>query len=119
MREISHTYEENKLCLRLSGEVDHHSAGELRREADRLICLYRPKEVLLDLSQIDFMDSSGLGLILGRLARSESIGASFAVLDPAPRVERILTMAGSEKIIAVKKTNGKTPEYSLGKDTKK
>ena len=59
------------LKIKLRGEIDHHSALVLREEADSLIYRFRPQEVAIDLSTIEFMDSSGLGLLLGRYQRSE------------------------------------------------
>ena len=64
------------LHAELSGEIDHHSAVSLREEADELIFRIRPKTVVIVLSSIEFMDSSGLGLIMGRYALMQKCGAT-------------------------------------------
>lgn len=98
---IESASEENTLILRLCGEMDHHSAGGLRGEADRLICAERPERVILDLSGIGFMDSSGLGFIMGRYALAREMGARLSVYDPSPATLRIIELAGLRRIIPV------------------
>ena len=93
--------EESTLYLRLSGEMDHHSAGGMRGEADKLICAERPERVVLDLSGIGFMDSSGLGFIMGRYALARELGATLVVYNPSPATQRILGLAGLGRIIPV------------------
>lgn len=92
------------LTLRLTGEIDHHSAVSVREEADRLIYLERPKKLLLDLSGIDFMDSSGLGFIMGRYALVSKLGGDMALLDPNERVSRILSLSALERIIKTERS---------------
>lgn len=95
------------LTLKLTGEIDHHSAVGIREEADRLIYLERPKKLLLDLSGIDFMDSSGLGFIMGRYALVSKLGGSLALLNPNARVSRILSLSALERIIKTERTDEK------------
>ena len=64
--EFSQKAEGDVLSVRIEGEVDHHSAVSLREEVDREILEVRPKRLELDLSGVSFMDSSGIGLIMGR-----------------------------------------------------
>ncbi|MBE6631662.1 MAG: STAS domain-containing protein [Ruminococcaceae bacterium] len=92
------------LYIRLSGDIDHHSASGMREYIDKKIFFYRAKSIVMDLSNVDFMDSSGLGLILGRYARACEIGASFKVCDPNPAAEKILSLAGTGKMIEIYKT---------------
>ena len=54
------------LCIRLFGELDHHSADELRNQAVQAIEKYDIRHIILNLEHLSFMDSSGLGVILGR-----------------------------------------------------
>lgn len=93
------------LCLRLSGEMDHHSAAGLRGEADKAICAERPRRVVLELSGIGFMDSSGLGFIMGRYALARDLGATLTIRDPSPATQRILDLAGLRRIIPVEQQN--------------
>ncbi|MBQ8431629.1 MAG: anti-sigma factor antagonist [Clostridia bacterium] len=95
------------LVIRVGGEIDHHSAVAVRAGIDEQILEARPGRVLLELSRVDFMDSSGLGLIMGRFALVSKYGGKFAVLDPSPAVLKILRLAGMDRMITVLKTKDK------------
>ena len=104
---LTYASEDGILTLKLTGEIDHHSAVGLREEADRLIYLEHPKKLLLDLSGIDFMDSSGLGFIMGRYALVSKLGGTLALLNPNARVSRILSLSALERIIKTERTDKK------------
>lgn len=91
------------LEFKLWGDVDHHNAKVLRKQMDDDIFLYRPKRVELDLSGVDFMDSSGLGLIIGRFNTAAEIGGKLILKRPTKRVEKVLSLAGVERIITIDK----------------
>lgn len=95
------------MIVHVKGEIDHHSAVLVRTGIDSEITLKRPKRVLLELSLVDFMDSSGLGLIMGRYALTKQYGGELAVLDPSPAVVKIMKLAGMERMIPIKKTKEK------------
>ena len=81
--------------------MDHHAVKDTRREVDELIVRNRPETLLLDLSRIDFMDSSGLGFVLGRLRKMNELKGTVTVVNPARRVEEMLRMAGAEKLVKI------------------
>lgn len=91
----------NSMYFTILGDIDHHSAKDVKKLIDSEIFINRPDTVYLDLSQVDFMDSSGLGLILGRYRLSTELGISFKVLNPTERVMKILSLAGCEKILTI------------------
>lgn len=95
-------YENHVLKVKIRGDIDHHSAKGIRESIDSAIFSKRPSMVVLDLSVVEFMDSSGLGLIMGRYANSIEIGASFLIFKPCQRVKKILELAGMERIIEIK-----------------
>ena len=92
------------LEIKLSGEIDHHSAVGVRSDIDELIFFARPQKTVLDLSKISFMDSSGLGLIMGRYSLMKEFGGSLALRSPTEAVMKILTLAGMDKVIKIEKT---------------
>jgi stage II sporulation protein AA (anti-sigma F factor antagonist) len=94
------------LKIKLRGEIDHHSAVAIRTQIDDMIRSKRPQKLNIDMSVIDFMDSSGLGLIMGRYAAMKSIGGELCVTDPSPRVQRIMSLAGMERVINISFTGG-------------
>lgn len=87
----------------LLGEIDHHNAAFLRMRIDKLIHETHPKRLVLDLSSIRFMDSSGLGFIMGRLTLVREMGGDLVVRNPSEGIMRILRLAGMEKIVKIEK----------------
>ena len=92
---------DTELCVILRGEIDHHSAVRIRSEIDSIIYEERPDRLSLDMSEIDFMDSSGLGLIMGRYAAMQKIGGELSLKYPNERIMKILKLAGLERIIKI------------------
>ena len=93
------------LKIKLRGELDHHSAVAIRTQIDDMIKSKRPQKLNIDMSVIDFMDSSGLGLIMGRYAVMKDIGGELCVVNPNPRVQKIMALAGMERVISINYTN--------------
>lgn len=100
----------DKLTIRIPGEIDHHSAKPLREEIDRAIFYHRPQTLVLSLSEVSFMDSSGLGLILGRLTRIKELGGELVIADPNLQVMKILRLAGLERKIRIERSERKTTD---------
>ena len=92
---------DGELCIILHGEIDHHTAVSVRSEIDSIIYEIRPQCVVLDMSEIDFMDSSGLGLIMGRYTLMQKIGGELTLRSPNERIMKILKLAGLERIIKI------------------
>ena len=92
------------LKIKLRGEIDHHSAVAVRSAIDDMIRVKRPQKLMIDMSAVELMDSSGLGLIMGRYAVMKEIGGITVVLDPSPRVEKIMSLAGMERIVKIEYT---------------
>ncbi len=89
------------LMVRLFGEIDHHSAVYMREELDKLIVMERPRRLVLDLSCIEFMDSAGLGLLMGRLRLMREMGGVMALTRPNERILKILRLAGMERFMEI------------------
>ena len=89
----------NGLAVRLTGELDHAAAARLRGELDALIARTGAKRLLLDLSALEFMDSSGVGLIIGRYKRMARRGGSVAVIASNKRVDALFDMAGLYQLV--------------------
>lgn len=89
------------LTVSINGEIDHHNAVKIRQDIDAEIYSVRPKKLVFDLSRVNFMDSSGLGLILGRFASVRDVGGELVVKNPAKSVMKILKLAGAERILKI------------------
>lgn len=77
----------------LTGEIDHHTAQLLRREIDAQVDARLPELLTLDFSGVTFMDSSGVGLILGRSRHVTALGGRLSVQNAPPAVKRMLDIA--------------------------
>ena len=89
----------NELIVRLSGELDHSAATALRQELDALIADSGARRLVLDLRGLQFMDSSGIGLIIGRYKLMRRRGGSVAVFGSDARIDRLFEMAGLYQLV--------------------
>jgi len=101
MENLEFTFERGVLTSKILGDIDHHSAKHVREKIDSYIVGCKPALFFLDLSAVDFMDSSGLGLILGRLNTAQEIGAEMRIYSPSRSVKKILELAGIERLIKI------------------
>ncbi len=96
---LSLIYTDETLIATLRGEIDHHSATPIRERIDNELYLRCPRKLIIDVGEVDFMDSSGLGLIMGRLAKASELKIALAVARPSARTARMLKMAGLDRLI--------------------
>jgi stage II sporulation protein AA (anti-sigma F factor antagonist) len=89
------------LIVRVEGELDMHSADQFRSTVDKALDISGAKKMLLSLKGVSFIDSSGLGAILGRYKQVSIMGGSLLAANLQPQVEKILELAGLLKIIRV------------------
>ena len=82
----------------LSGELDHHAARQLRQQVDLAVERNRPQRLRLDFSDVSFMDSSGIGLIMGRYRLMQLEGGSLSVTGASERLRKVMRMAGLDKL---------------------
>jgi stage II sporulation protein AA (anti-sigma F factor antagonist) len=90
---------EEPLVVGLDGELDLSVADVLREALDTLVAKYPDRDLVLDLAQVTFIDSSGLGVILGRYRRLKARGRTLALTGVGPSVKAILTTAGLGQIL--------------------
>ncbi|MBR6581832.1 MAG: anti-sigma factor antagonist [Ruminococcus sp.] len=85
----------------LSGEIDHHSARSLRTEIDKFVITMQPEKLAMDFTGITFMDSSGIGLIIGRYKLLKECGGQLEIRGPQPYIRRVLKLSGIERIVKI------------------
>ena len=100
------------LCIQITEEIDHHSSEKIRTRTDFEIQKYIPKKLMLDFENVNFMDSAGIGLILGRYKMMKMFNGQMEIKKVCPSVKKVLDMAGVTKIIPITeeiggKENGK------------
>ncbi len=89
------------VTVRITGELDHCSAQPIRRELDGLIADPGVKKLILDLKDMPFMDSSGIGVILGRYRALSQRGGKVAVANMNPQVKKVFLISGMDQIIQI------------------
>lgn len=88
------------LYLKLSGEIDEHNAARARLSADRFVDDYADSErAVVDLSEVSFMDSTGIGFLIGRYKKFNRYGIPMYVTNPSMATDRILSMSGVYTLI--------------------
>ncbi len=84
----------SSVTLAVTGEVDVSNASELRAQADAVLADGFTGELVVDLSQVPYIDSTGIGVLVGAAHRAQEAGASLAVANPQKNVERVLGLLG-------------------------
>jgi stage II sporulation protein AA (anti-sigma F factor antagonist) len=98
---MSFSYEvrNRSIIVSLEKEIDHHNAKEIIRKLDRLIELNNIKTLVLDFSDVTFMDSSGIGVILGRYKNMKNMGGEIGIVNVNEHVNKLLKLSGIYRII--------------------
>ena len=89
--------EPRKLTAMLSGELDHHHAKEIREAIDFAVREQLPKTLILDFGHVTFMDSSGIGLIMGRSRLLEETGGTLEIHNPPQQIRKVLRLSGADR----------------------
>lgn len=88
----------------IAGELDHCTASQIRRQLDELLLDPGITSLCLDLSGLTFMDSSGIGVLLGRLRVLQQRGGTLSVKNMQPPIEKLFMLSGLNRVIAIQKT---------------
>ena len=89
------------LTVYVPEELDHHYAEQIRVESDRILARQNIRQIVFDFRRTAFMDSSGIGVIMGRYRNISLLGGSVKAVNVGEQVERILRISGICKVIAV------------------
>ncbi|MDE6925545.1 MAG: anti-sigma factor antagonist [Acetatifactor sp.] len=92
---------DNCLMIRLPEEIDHHRAGFICENADRLLVRDEVCNVVFDFENTRFMDSSGIGIIMGRYRKIACFGGKVYAIHADRQIQRILMVSGLNKIVEV------------------
>ena len=93
------SYRGTTLIVSLAGELDHHSAEYVRQKIDNELMKSSNRDVILDFSDVSFMDSSGIGVVIGRYKNIQKLNGKLAIINLNSQVRRIFEMSGLLKII--------------------
>ena len=99
--QLESAYTDGCLCIRYTGDLDHHAARAAFRETEAFIDRFLPRRCILDFSGVSFMDSSGIGMIMGRYKNIRFAGGTVLAVRVNERIRRILTLSGVYKYIDI------------------
>ena len=99
--EEKYQLKEGCLTVQMPKELDHHEAGRLKMEADFLIGAYHVRRLVFDFRETEFMDSSGIGVLIGRSRNLSFSGGQVVATNLSPRVEQIFRISGLQRLITV------------------
>lgn len=91
-------YRQNEIRVYLDGEIDHHSASLIRITIDEAIMARRPDRLILDFGKVTFMDSSGIGLVMGRYKLMRAIEGRIILENLSPSAYKVMKLAGLERL---------------------
>jgi anti-anti-sigma factor len=100
--EFKYELENGCLTIRVPKELDHHCAIQLRAEADLLIDSYRVNKLVFDFAGTEFMDSSGIGVVIGRCRNMNYSGGKVVAENMNERIRKIFVVSGLHKLVQMK-----------------
>ena len=89
-----------RMTAAIYGDIDHHAARELRAAMDEAISRSRPELLVIDMENVGFTDSSGIGLILGRLNSVRAVGGSILIKNARAEIAQVIKLSGLEGFLA-------------------
>lgn len=89
------------ILMRATGEIDHHTAGRIKTVLEREIKRSGAINIAIDLSGVTFMDSSGIGMIIGRYKTVKALGGDLILFDVNEQIKRLLEMSGLSSLVII------------------
>ncbi len=99
---ITTIYENGTVTAFLSGDIDHHTAAVMRETIDQTVESSLPQKLIIDFKDVTFMDSSGIGLVMGRYKLMRSINGEIEVRNVSSHIKKVMKLAGLDLLAVVK-----------------
>ena len=99
--DIQYQLTEDRLTVMMPREVDHHAARHMSTEVDCLIDSWHVRTLVFDFAGTEFMDSSGIGIIIGRYKKISYFGGKVFAVNADTRIKRTLMICGLHKVIEI------------------
>lgn len=94
---------EHAVTAYLSGEIDHHCAKEMRDEIDGACDRIKPQMLILDFRDVTFMDSSGIGLVMGRYKLMQQFAGEIVISNANTHIQKVMKLAGLDRLAVIEK----------------
>ena len=102
--EITLIPKQRMILIRISGEIDHHTSDKIRQAIEREVLRSGAINIAFDFGRVSFMDSSGIGMIIGRYKTAKALGGNLIIYDVNEQVRRLIDMSGLASLIIVSET---------------
>ena len=99
--QVKYIKEDKQLIIKIEEEIDHHSSEKIRKKADYQIQIHIPKKLIFDFTNVTFMDSSGIGMLIGRYKLVSMFGGKAAIVNVNAPIKKVLEMSGVFKLIPI------------------
>ncbi len=99
--QVDYNNEDKLLVLKITEEIDHHSCERIKKRADYEIQIHLPKKVIFDFENVNFMDSSGIGMVIGRYKLTSMFGGKTSLINVKPSIKKVFEMSGVLKLIPI------------------
>ena len=96
--EITWKTSDHILLVKIQGDIDHHTCEKLRQQVDQAFEETNSRSILFSFAQVSFMDSSGIGVLIGRYKLVQRLGGKIAVSCPSQRVKEIFQLSALDKL---------------------
>lgn len=98
---INFEIKDGTLIIRIEGELDHHSSVTIREKVDEIFEKEKCKNIIFDLEGMKFMDSSAIGVIMGRYRKTKNVRGKTVIVNTCPQLQKIINISGLCKIINI------------------
>jgi len=98
--ELKYFEDKKAIIVKINEELDHHTCTDIRKKIDSEISYRMPQKLIFDFGNVSFMDSSGIGIVIGRYKNMKDIGGEAIIANTRPTVKRIFEMSGLNKIVS-------------------
>ena len=98
---VKYDAKDKLLMFEITEEIDHHGSEKIRRQADNEIERYIPKRIIFDFDKVSFMDSAGIGMLIGRYKLARMLGGTIEMINVKSNIKKIFEMSGIPKIIKI------------------
>lgn len=95
------TFNDDEMTARILGDIDHHSAKAIRDDIDAAVFDHKPRLLFLDFKEVNFMDSSGIGLVMGRYKQMKLIDGEVRVINVSSQLKKVMRVAGLDRLAVI------------------
>ena len=113
---LSFKHKNKTIIIQISGEIDHHTAKELRRQTESALMQMGSKNMIFCMKEVSFMDSSGIGMMIGRYKQLHALGGRIAIACANEKITEIIHLSGLTQLLPVFDSIEAALSYTEGRE---